>query len=619
MEKRCRKSQISVFVIIGILIIVGVVLWVLVRNQLNKTDIPREVEPVYEYFESCVETRLEQGASLMGSQGGYIEVPEFERGSSYMPFSSELDFHGFSVPYWYYVSGNNIEKTNVPSSALMEEQLEEYLEEEIMDCGFLIYEEQGFEINRGEADVRVDLQEEKISADVVMLLEVGFGDIRGVKENHEIVVDSKLGKFYKTGVEIYNKERKDKFLEKYGLDVLWLYAPMTGVEISCSPKIWNPEEVSGEIVEALEGNIQSIKAKSNDYRLTDKRNNYFVVDVESDENVNFLYSSQWPTRVEIWPVENSVMIAEPVGSQAGMGAMGFCYVPYHFVYDVVFPVLIQIYDEEELFQFPVGVVILKNQLNPGQSEAVIQENSVCDYNLQEVEVYTYDSALNPVEADINFKCFDQSCSIGKTEIYENEARLFSGMPQCVNGFIIAESEGYAEEKYQISTNRESVARIILDREYSLDFELRVDGKQTDELGIIYFTGDNGGVVSWPEQRQVNLSEGYYNVSVYVYENSSIIIPEEKTTKCVDVPKSGLSGIFGGKQEQCFEMTIPEQRAQFAISAGGKTEEYIIEGQFESRKLILDVPSIKTPSTLSELQESHIKAESNKIELTFENE
>ena len=57
------------------------------------------------------------------------------------------------------------------------------------------------------------------------------------------------------------------------------------------------------------------------------------------------------------------MIAKPIGTQPGLSAMKFCYAPYKFVYDMYFPVLIQVYskdDANEVFQFPVSVVINKN-------------------------------------------------------------------------------------------------------------------------------------------------------------------------------------------------------------------------------------------------------------------
>jgi len=62
-----------------------------------------------------------------------------------MPFSSQLNFLGNPVPYWYYVSGNNVQKEQVPSKNEMENQLEDFIEEKINKCVFDEYYEQGFE------------------------------------------------------------------------------------------------------------------------------------------------------------------------------------------------------------------------------------------------------------------------------------------------------------------------------------------------------------------------------------------------------------------------------------------------------------------------------------------
>ena len=74
-----------------------------------------------------------------------------------------------------------------------------------------------------------------------------------------------------------------------------------------------------------------------------------------------MYEESWPTRIEIWPAENSLLVAEPIGLEQGLGILGFCYVPYHFVYDFSYPVMIQLFSGDEMFQFPVVVSIDKNK------------------------------------------------------------------------------------------------------------------------------------------------------------------------------------------------------------------------------------------------------------------
>ena len=120
-------------------------------------------------------------------------------------------------------------------------------------------------------------------------------------------------------------------------------------------RVFVEEDIKDVIVEGIAANIPMLKLEGSYYELASAEESYFVSDIgrKIDENVNFMYSPSWPTSIEIY----GDMVAKPVGLQEGMGMMGFCYVPYHFVYDINFPVLIQFWDEKELFQFPVAVVL----------------------------------------------------------------------------------------------------------------------------------------------------------------------------------------------------------------------------------------------------------------------
>ena len=84
------------------------------KDKLTGQKIPASIQPIYTTFLSCLEEDALVGVDILMSQGGYINLPVFEPGSAYMPFSSQLNFIGNPIPYWYYVSGNNIEKEQVP-------------------------------------------------------------------------------------------------------------------------------------------------------------------------------------------------------------------------------------------------------------------------------------------------------------------------------------------------------------------------------------------------------------------------------------------------------------------------------------------------------------------------
>ena len=89
-----KKSQITIFVIVAVIIIVGIIGVVLFRNVLFPSAIPSDLVPVYDYYLSCVSNIADDGITIMGSHAGYIEPPTFEPGSQYAPFSSMLGFMG---------------------------------------------------------------------------------------------------------------------------------------------------------------------------------------------------------------------------------------------------------------------------------------------------------------------------------------------------------------------------------------------------------------------------------------------------------------------------------------------------------------------------------------------
>ena len=131
-EKNRRGGQTTIFIILAIIIIAIVVLFLVFRTSGEVSKIPASLEAPYTSFLSCIEEDAWLGIRILETQGGYIELPDFEPGSLYMPFSSQLDFLGNPVPYWYYVSGNNVQKEQVPSKPQIQREVSRFIEERII-------------------------------------------------------------------------------------------------------------------------------------------------------------------------------------------------------------------------------------------------------------------------------------------------------------------------------------------------------------------------------------------------------------------------------------------------------------------------------------------------------
>ncbi len=544
------RGQVTIFVIIAILIVAAVILFFVARNQFQTENIPSTLSPVYDHFLECLEEDTRIGIGLLGTSGGYIYVDEmeFEGGSAYMPFSSQLDFYGNAVPYWYYVSGNNIEREQIPNKDDMEKELSRYISESIVNCNLNDYEDQGYIIDKGKPKVEARINDESVDVNLLMDLTIKKDDDSIYVSEHKKNYESSLGKLYETATSIYEHEQSTLFLEEYGVDVLRNYAPVDGVEFSCAPKIWVGLNVSENIRNGIDANYNSLKVDGDYYEIKDEKNKYFVVDIgnkiDDDVQVNFLTSKNWPYGIDISPSEGDLLIAKPVGNQQGLGSLGFCYVVYHYVYDLKYPVLIQVLKSngDEIFQFPVAVVIKgNNPRNPVEGAEVIDivQGELCKYRNQKVEINTFNTDLTKIDSEISFTCLTQSCFIGRTL----NGKIIENFPQCTNGFIIANSQGYEETRYQISTNRENNANLILKKLYNLDLNILVNGRPSSGNAIVTFTNENGAkTVYYPDQTEIELSESLYDVEVQVFGDSSITIGKTAKEQCYDVP-AGIAGYF----------------------------------------------------------------------------
>jgi hypothetical protein len=609
--KKNSRAQVTIFIIIAIVIVAGVAIFLIFRGNLGIGNIPANIQPAYNTFLSCLEDKTKVGIDILESQAGYITMPTFESGNAYMPFSSELNFLGNPIPYWYYVSGNNIQKEQIPSQSEMEESLASFIDAKIRTCNFDSYYQEGFEINQEEPKASVSIKNNAVDVTLKMNMAINFGNDTAVIQTHKATIQSNLGALYNSAKKVYGKEKSESFLENYGIDVMRLYAPVDGVELTCSPKIWNADDIFEELKNAIEVNTLSLSTKEP----ATKDGKYFFVDAGVSEDVRFISSKNWTNSFEVLPTENNLLISNPVGNQQGLGILGFCYVPYHFVYNVKYPVLIQVSSGEETFQFPVAVVIQGNKPRIAlNSTAKTTTSELCSYKNTPATVATYDSSMNAVNSEISYECFGESCNIGTT----SSGVLNAEFPQCVNGFVIARANGFQETKYQYSTIQQGSLNIIMNKLYNMNVDLKLDGNNYNGKALIYFNSESGSkAVSYPEQKNVNLSEGNYEISVYIYQNSSIKLDKTTTQECVQVSSSGIGGIFGLTEKKCFDVNVPAQIISSVLSGGGNQEVSIAESSLKNSGTIqINAESFAVPTSMEQVQNNYLIFDGKGLEVNF---
>ncbi len=612
MLKGVKKGQVSIFIIVALIIVLGVGVYFVVKGESNSYTNEKEFSGVFSYYESCISQYTETGLSVAASQGGKIEQEPYLPGSNYAPFGNALVVSGVSASYWLSVSGSGVIEENVPTEQGIENELNSYVSSRLSDCNFDRFRSQGLEIVIEGNDVKSTIAPDGILVKVSSILSVSNENSSASRDEFQVSVESSFGSLFEDAQEIYQKEQKDLFLENYSYDVLRLYAPVDGVEVQCAPKTWVARDVITDLQTGLKENLATLSFGKT------SEPDYFHTGLSVESDVQVIYDPAWPSRFEIYGNKGELLVGEPVGNQFGLQALGFCYVPYHFVYDLMFPVLVRLHSGEDFFQFPVVVVIDKNLPRSQIASNIIggsDQTSLCDFATQDIKIDVRSNSEAIKNASIFYNCFDQSCFVGETS---TQGRVVAKVPACLNGILEAKADGYSTEAKTFSSSNESEAEIFLEKLHSVQLSLLVDGKKNNGQAFISFDGENGivqGVI--PEVADIEISPGFYNVSVYQYGNSSIRIPATKTTQCQEVSAGGLAGIFGQTKEQCYEINIPETIIDRALTAGGQGELYLSEELLEKGELVLTVNSLPKPTGIDSLEANYALFETQGVDVLYE--
>lgn len=603
-----KKGQVTLFIVLAIIVVVGIVGFFIYQDYFKPTNVPDAAQPVYSYYLSCIESITLEGVSILESQGGYIETPEFEAGSPYMPSSSQLDLLGVAIPHWFYVSGNNIVREQVPTIRSMETDLQLYIQEDLQNCDFGDFESRGYLVDVDAGSVTVEIENSQINVEVKNELRFSLDEDFYRFGQHRLTVRSKLGRLYSLAKEIYDYQKEEKFLESYALDTLALNAPTRGFEVGCTPLFFNFPQIRQNISLAMADNFAFVKLKGS---YSSSADSYFVKDIgiNVNEPVNFLYSSSWPTKIEIYGKD----FAEPVGLQPGMNMLGFCFVEYNLIYDVILPVLVQIGDEREMFQFPLVVFVERNQIKKDTpiGEYFGQEEVVCKNRNQEMEISVKDFDDKGVASALSFSCLGERCFLGET----TNGHLKTNVPMCVNGIVEARSEGYAPGSFIVSSNQVQKAEILARKIYSINVDL---GAIAGNALVRFSSDDMSSSIMYPENRKVDLAEGVYDVTVQVFTNSTITLPARTEEECFEMPSSGLGALTGSTETKCFSNVIPAQSLDQVLIGGGNSLEFFDDNSLRnSKKILINVPLFSVPTKLEDINENYIKFEDSPLGVSLE--
>ena len=641
-----KKGQVTIYIIIGIVILAVIVAVFAFRSQLlastfnrqqqNLNLLPIEIRPVKENINSCVYETAKQGIILVGQQGGYYNIPKDELPRSIInPFSNSLEIlRGDEVAYWYYTTSNGIEKITIPSKEDIEKEIQYYINDNLQDCleNLTNFEDNGYEINEdGIVESKVTIGPENVDVDVKYDVEVNYKGVSRKLDEHFAKIDVRLGMIYDAARDIVDEELKNSFFENKTLNYLTIYdeIPYYGQSLDCSPKVWFKEDVDNNIKNVLKYNLDGIKVKGSNNQNFDQ---FYDWDVNGNFNsfdVNFRYDERWPLETKINGGENILKEDSLTGSNIAVKTILsiFCLNNYQFIYAIKYPMLTSLTDnnafdnEGFIFQYANQVVIEKNQARKNNYDLESLKDTsirICENKQYKTLVRILDDESgNELDGNVKFGCGGAICDYGG----ERDIRL----PPCINAEIIGTSEGYADNSVIANTNGEGEITIDLKRKYELNLKIKIIDNgiirdlRNDENYATQFINEEDGYAtsSSKENNNLELIKGDYFIKAYLLRNVNDLELQNKTVEyCTDVPKGGIFGLIGLKSKKCFKSEIAGFKLSQAI-VGGEEFPFTVGNEINNaNEIIIYLVMNKVPATLDDLQQIYDLIRRNKDNSDF---
>jgi len=404
-----KKAQVTLFVIIGLLILIGsgIYIFVKVSNQTSEkqtaiqvAEIPVEFRPISDYVETCIINVGKDGLKLLGFHGGYIDLNKYgiqpngatpTQAKAFL-FNSQDSKSG--IVFWnYFQSDNKCEQncqcaseqpylTKNEGSPNIETQLEDYVEENLDIClaGFTPFKSQGYDIKTaGNVQATVNIRDDDVLFTVRYAVEAKRGNDNFKIENFIRPINLKLKKIYTLADEIRKTEANYSYLERWTVEQIAGFGlgakedrlpPMASSELDPgkNPTYWVKAQVQDDITNNMLPIYTPFLSAFGTANYKDNLRGTFyeraTVPINSTNldyssfDVKFNYLNWWPIYFDI---TGRGVSGQKLGPEtASSSLLSFIGVKrYNFYYDVSYPVLVDVYDsgafDFEGYHFYIGL------------------------------------------------------------------------------------------------------------------------------------------------------------------------------------------------------------------------------------------------------------------------
>ncbi|MEM4263598.1 MAG: hypothetical protein QW666_01730 [Candidatus Woesearchaeota archaeon] len=372
---KSKKSQITVYIIIGVTMLLLLSVAIYLANMWRPTAVSSEYVPIKEYVESCIQQKAEEAMILIGANGGYLKPKEMKL--SLKPTEGDgilLTGTEHAVPYWFYMQTPNdcrqcMMESQQPTLEEIKKEIDEYINENLPECtkfGQFIAQDYKFKTGKAKTDTIITEDNMRIIVKYPVTIE-NNGKTTKLNE-FETRVDIPLKKIHELALEITKQEKEQAFLESIALHLIALH---TGLDMSKLPPlaaVTHDKTIQFWMKPIAEMNIQQLLLsyipllqldKTKDAKQIIKGDNPFesgfykafylrLLSKQYPLKVNFVYLD-WPIYFDITPRSGDMLTGEThVQEFPYSAATAFQTNYYEFYYDISAPVLVEIRADDAL-------------------------------------------------------------------------------------------------------------------------------------------------------------------------------------------------------------------------------------------------------------------------------
>jgi hypothetical protein len=646
-----KRGQVTILIILGLVILSSIIMVYMFREKIflseferqkaESLQVPQQAAELHDYIGDCVQEVIQEPINLIGQQGGYITLPNDPIGQGmHNQFSNSLEiFPGtdFETAYWFYEAANGVPRFQAPAKVDMELQIADYINQHLPLCADdqEIFERYNAEVGEVFAEVEILDDEVQVIVDYPVTVELEEYDFNF--DSFYESIDVPLGSMFDSAVEIMNEENENYYLEEltYDMFVLNENLPLSWSEVDCDRETWEVAQVEDDLKNTIFQNLLAVKLRKTDYEIkeeTDK--NYFewsALKKSTDYRANLLYSPNWPLEMKVYPAEDGILTEDSYTDGANPIASFmknlFCVTSYNFIYDIKYPVLVSLYDEDSdyTFQFATMVVVDNNQPRENELGTLeiedVGESRICNdatipITIFPVMVDDFGEFVDLGGADVSFKCINSQCPIGTTT--RTQIGLETIVPQCINAQIIVEKEGYNRGMEIVDTLEETTVTVVLEQFKNLTYEVKVIDPEgnvrtptSDETLFVTLAEQDTGyttTVSHPRAGEtITLIPGTYDVVGTMISDApfDIKIPGSTFKTCSAVPILGLGGLFGTAPDtSCSDVQVDDIELEQSLSGGIELVWVADRDDLRvARHVTFYVTSPGSPDSLEELEEA----------------